>query len=89
MHSTEGLTDAEVEDMLLAALDHGEDDLLAPRRSLAWLTDLGHAPAHVRERIRDAEGREARSNRERQRVVFQPSSNDPEPLASSPRPLSF
>ncbi|HTL69565.1 MAG TPA: MBL fold metallo-hydrolase [Lacunisphaera sp.] len=34
---------------------HGEGDLLAPRRSLAWLTDLGHAPAHVRERIRDAD----------------------------------
>ncbi len=34
---------------------HGEDDLLAPRHSLAWLTDLGHAPAHVRERIREAD----------------------------------
>ncbi len=34
---------------------HGEDDLLAPRRSLAWLTDLGHAPQHVRERIREAD----------------------------------
>lgn len=34
---------------------HGEDDLLSPRRSLAWLTDLGHAPAHVRERIREAD----------------------------------
>ena len=34
---------------------HGEDDLLSPRRSLAWLTDLGHAPQHVRERIRDAD----------------------------------
>jgi len=34
---------------------HGEDDLLAPRRSLAWLTDLGHAPAQVRERIREAD----------------------------------
>ena len=34
---------------------HGENDLLSPRRSLAWLTDLGHAPAHVRERIRDAD----------------------------------
>ena len=34
---------------------HGDDDLLAPRRSLAWLTDLGHAPAHVRERIREAD----------------------------------
>ncbi len=27
---------------------HGaEGDLFSPRRSLAWLTDLGHAPAHV------------------------------------------
>jgi len=34
---------------------HGEDDLLSPRRSLAWLTDLGHAPQHVRERIRGAD----------------------------------
>ncbi|MBA3849054.1 MAG: MBL fold metallo-hydrolase [Opitutus sp.] len=35
-------------------LAHGhEGDLLAPRRSLAWLTDLGHAPQHVRERLRD------------------------------------
>jgi phosphoribosyl 1,2-cyclic phosphodiesterase len=35
---------------------HGhEGDLIAPRRSLAWLTDLGHAPAHVRERVREAD----------------------------------
>jgi phosphoribosyl 1,2-cyclic phosphodiesterase len=34
---------------------HGEDDLLSPRHCLAWLTDLGHAPAHVRERIREAD----------------------------------
>jgi phosphoribosyl 1,2-cyclic phosphodiesterase len=34
---------------------HGEDDLLSPRRSIAWLTDLGHAPQHVRERIRDVD----------------------------------
>jgi phosphoribosyl 1,2-cyclic phosphodiesterase len=31
------------------------DDLFAPRRSLAWLTDLGHAPQHVRERIRETD----------------------------------
>ena len=31
----------------------GEDgDLFSPRRSLAWLTDLGHAPAHVHDFIR-------------------------------------
>jgi phosphoribosyl 1,2-cyclic phosphodiesterase len=33
-------------------LAHGHGDLLSPRRSLAWVTDLGHAPAHVREHIR-------------------------------------
>lgn len=36
-------------------LAHGHDDLLSPRRTLAWLTDLGHAPAHIRERLRDAD----------------------------------
>ena len=36
-------------------LAHGNDDLLSPRRSLAWLTDLGHAPQHVRERIRECD----------------------------------
>lgn len=31
----------------------GEDgDLFAPRRSLAWLTDLGHAPGHVHAHLR-------------------------------------
>jgi phosphoribosyl 1,2-cyclic phosphodiesterase len=34
---------------------HGEGDLLSPRHTLAWLTDLGHAPQHVRERIREAD----------------------------------
>lgn len=34
---------------------HGCGDLLAPRRSLAWVTDLGHAPSNVRERIREAD----------------------------------
>ena len=32
-----------------------EGDLFAPRRSLAFLTDLGHAPQHVREHIRECE----------------------------------
>lgn len=36
-------------------LAHGHDDLLSRRRRLAWVTDLGHAPAHVREHIRDAD----------------------------------
>ena len=34
---------------------HGHDDLLSPRRCLAWLTDLGHAPTHIREHIREAD----------------------------------
>lgn len=35
--------------------DGVDGDLLAPRRSLAWLTDLGHAPQNVRECIRECE----------------------------------
>jgi phosphoribosyl 1,2-cyclic phosphodiesterase len=31
-----------------------EDDLLEPRRSLAWMTDLGHTPAHLHEHARRA-----------------------------------
>jgi phosphoribosyl 1,2-cyclic phosphodiesterase len=34
---------------------HGEDDLFSARCSLAWLTDLGHAPQHVRERIKEVD----------------------------------
>jgi len=34
---------------------HGDGDLFSPRHSLAWLTDLGHAPQHVRERIREVD----------------------------------
>jgi len=34
---------------------HGEGSLLSPRRALAWLTDLGHAPQNIRERIREAD----------------------------------
>ncbi|MFM8617742.1 MAG: MBL fold metallo-hydrolase [Opitutaceae bacterium] len=35
---------------------HGhEGDLVAPRRSLAWLTDLGHAPLNIRQCIRDCD----------------------------------
>jgi len=31
---------------------HGfEDDLFSPARSLTWITDLGHAPDHVREHV--------------------------------------
>jgi phosphoribosyl 1,2-cyclic phosphodiesterase len=32
-----------------------EGDLFAPRRSLAFLTDLGHAPQHIREHLRECE----------------------------------
>ncbi len=32
---------------------HGsEGDLLAPRRALAWLTDLGHVPGHIHAHLR-------------------------------------
>lgn len=35
---------------------NGHDgDLFAPRRSIAWLTDLGHAPQNVRECIRECD----------------------------------
>jgi len=33
----------------------GLDDLFSPRRTLAWVTDLGHAPPSVRERIRECD----------------------------------
>lgn len=36
-------------------ISHGHGDLFSPRRSLAWLTDLGHAPANVRESIREVD----------------------------------
>lgn len=39
-----------------------DGDLLAPRRSLAWLTDLGHVPQHVRERLRDCDAVVVESN---------------------------
>ena len=32
-----------------------EGDLFAPRRSLAWLTDLGYAPLNVHEHLREAD----------------------------------
>lgn len=35
---------------------HGhEDDLFSPRRSIAWLTDLGHAPQNIHECIRECD----------------------------------
>ena len=32
-----------------------EDDLFSHRRSLAWLTDLGHVPQHVRRRLTEVD----------------------------------
>ncbi len=32
-----------------------DGDLFSPRRVLAWLTDLGHIPGHVRERLREVD----------------------------------
>ena len=32
-----------------------DEDLFSPRRTLAWVTDLGHAPQIVRERIKDCD----------------------------------
>ena len=32
-----------------------DGDLFSPRRTLAWVTDLGHAPESVRERIRECD----------------------------------
>jgi phosphoribosyl 1,2-cyclic phosphodiesterase len=34
---------------------HGGDQPAAPAHRLAWLTDLGHAPQHIKEHIRDAD----------------------------------
>ena len=33
----------------------GAGDLFSPLRRLAWLTDLGHCPQHIHERIREVE----------------------------------
>lgn len=32
-----------------------DSDLFSPRRTLAWVTDLGHAPPSVRDRIRESD----------------------------------
>jgi phosphoribosyl 1,2-cyclic phosphodiesterase len=32
-----------------------EGDLFSPRRTLTWVTDLGHAPQSVRDRIRESD----------------------------------
>jgi len=50
-----------------------DGDLFAPRRSLAWLTDLGHAPLNIHACIRDCE------------VVVVESNHCPELLKNDPR----
>lgn len=50
-----------------------DGDLFAPRRSLAWLTDLGHAPQNIRECIRECD------------VVVVESNHCPELLKNDPR----
>lgn len=40
----------------------GRDDLFSPIRKLAWLTDLGFAPRHALERIRDVDTLVVESN---------------------------
>ncbi|HVU25059.1 MAG TPA: MBL fold metallo-hydrolase [Opitutus sp.] len=50
-----------------------DGDLIAPRRSLTWLTDLGHAPQNVREALRDCE------------VVVVEANHCPELLKNDPR----
>ncbi|HEY0944380.1 MAG TPA: MBL fold metallo-hydrolase [Opitutaceae bacterium] len=39
-----------------------DGDLFSPRRALAWLTDLGHAPAHIHERVRHVDAVAIESN---------------------------
>jgi phosphoribosyl 1,2-cyclic phosphodiesterase len=50
-----------------------EEDLIDPRRSLAWVTDLGHAPPHVREQLRECD------------VVVVESNHCPRMLQADPR----
>ncbi len=38
------------------------DDLFAPRRAIAWLTDLGHVPTAVQERLREVDAVVVESN---------------------------
>jgi len=42
-------------DPVAFVFSHGFNGVLTPVSRLAWLTDLGHAPQHVRERIREAD----------------------------------
>ena len=52
----------------------GQDgDLFSPRRTLAWVTDLGHAPQSVRDRIRESD------------VVVVEANHCPRMLESDPR----
>lgn len=56
--------DLEVETLLLPhdamepvgfVIRNGGEDLFNPRESIAWVTDLGHVPARLADRIRDVE----------------------------------
>lgn len=55
----------------------GEDDLLSPRRKLAWVTDLGYAPELVRQKIRDVD------------LLVMESNHCPKMLQESDRPWSL
>ena len=55
LHVTSFPVPHDAQDPVGFLIAHGHDDLLSPRRSIAWVTDLGHAPAQVRERIREAD----------------------------------
>jgi len=50
-----------------------DGDLFSPRRTLAWVTDLGHAPQSVRDRIRESD------------VVVVEANHCPRMLESDPR----
>ncbi len=55
----------------------GEDNLLSPRRKLAWVTDLGYVPQLIREKIRDVD------------FLVLEANYDADLLARSARPMSL
>ncbi len=57
--------------------EHGHDDLFSPRRSVAWVTDLGHLPRLVSEKVHSAD------------VLVIEANHDVEMLEMSPRPWSL
>lgn len=53
----------DAQDPVAFRFTHGhEGDLLAPARTLAWLTDLGHAPLNLHECLRDCDAVVVESN---------------------------